>query len=59
MTKEVKISDREDSIEYLRMALCMCEIGDEYINGIPYSKIVKTARKVLTSICFVRWSAVR
>ncbi len=30
MTKEVKISDREHSIEYIRMALNMCQIGVNY-----------------------------
>ena len=30
MTKEVKIKDREYSIEYIRMALNMCQIGVDY-----------------------------
>ena len=30
MTKEVKIKDREYYIEYIRMALNMCEIGVNY-----------------------------
>ena len=30
MTKEVKISDRERAIEYIRMALNMCQIGVNY-----------------------------
>ncbi len=30
MKKEVKFEDRDTSIEYLRMALSMCEIGVTY-----------------------------
>lgn len=30
MAKEVKIKDRERAIEYIRMALNMCEIGVNY-----------------------------
>ena len=36
-----------------------CAIGDEYINGIPYSKIVKTARDYINKIggfeAFAEW----
>lgn len=42
MTKEVKISDREYSIEYLRMALNMCEI---YVNYQQTELIFKVINK--------------
>ena len=37
---EVKISDREYSIEYLRMALNMCEIGVNYQQAELIFKVI-------------------
>ena len=41
----------------------VCAIGDEKINGIPYSQIVETAREYIRSIGgfekFAEWGLIR
>lgn len=41
MTKEVKIEDRESSIEYIRMTLNMCQIGVNYQQAELINMVVK------------------
>lgn len=40
----LKAQEKEETVEY------SCAIGDEYINGIPYSHMVNVARKYIESI---------
>lgn len=41
MIKEVKISDRERDIEYIRMALNMCQIGVNYQQAELINMVVR------------------
>lgn len=40
---EVKIKDRDESVEYLRMALAMCEFGVSYKQALLIASVSKKA----------------
>jgi hypothetical protein len=42
---DVKIKDRKDDIEYLRMALAMAEVGVSYEHADLINRVVNSVRK--------------